>query len=160
MKYTKYLLLLTLALTFTYFGNAQVENMHVYATRNELPGQTVWSGTAVNPSPGVYPDVRKKYSVFSSFFNWNFNGYDTFNVVNYSGGYESFWLRPTPGRPNRQFGIRVTTPGVTVNFNGFVLSYTGMSSFTWPVGQPFSGNIIFNSNTSQFQQVIFSAIRD
>jgi hypothetical protein len=138
-----------------------VTNMNTYVTRNELPNQTVWSGTAPNPAPGIFPNVRQQYASFSSAYNWNYNGTDVLSVETYvPGTYIPFWLRPTPGKPNPRFVIRVITPGVTVNFNGFVLSYSGMSSFTWPAGQPFNGTIYFNTASPAFQQVIFSAARD
>lgn len=136
------------------------ENMHVYVTRNQIPNQAVWSGTAINTSPGIYPNVSKFYSSFSSSFNWSYNGIDALGIQNYYGDFESFWLRPTLNRPNRRINIRVVTPGTTVNCNGVVLTYEGIQTYSWPIGQSFYGNVLFNSNTTQFQQVIFSAVRD
>ncbi len=159
MKYNKYLILL-FTLVLTYFGNAQTVNMNAYVTRNELPGQTTWSGTTINPSPSTIPNYSKVYYSFSSSFNWNYNGVDALSVLDYYGQPESFWLRPTPGRPNRRIVIRVITPGVTVNFNGVVLTYEGLSSYSLPIGQSFNGTIVFNPVRNAFQQVIFSAVRD
>jgi hypothetical protein len=137
-------------------ANAQtVTNMSLSVTRNEILGQTMFSGSVPN-SPF---NTKKKYATYSSYFDWSYNGTDIFYVSNFTG-FTDFWLRPTLGKPNPKFHVRVMTPGVTVNFNGIVLNYNNVSSFTWPANQPFGGNIIFDPNRYQFQQVIFSVSHD
>lgn len=151
--------LFTLALTFfaPVSTKAQtVTNMSLSVTRNALPGQAVWHGSVPNSSF----NTKKEYVVYSTYFNWNHNGSDIFNVYGFGGIPVDFWLRATPGRPNPRFNIRVVTPGVTVHFNGFILSYNGVSTISVPMGTPFNGYVTFDSNTTQFQQVIFSASRD